>query len=64
VPFEITSDQTWLVVSPSSGNLPNDDPVTVTVSVIRSRLPDGENVGHLTITSRASELVVTVEAVD
>jgi hypothetical protein len=62
VPFTISSDQRWLRAAPDSGTMPGDGELIVDVIVNRSRLPTGINIGHLIITSGASQIQVTVEA--
>ncbi len=63
VPFGIVADQEWLSAKPASGALTPGTPFTVQVTVDRTRLSAGTNVGHLVITSGTSTISVTVEAI-
>lgn len=64
VAFTIEDDRNWLRTEPTAGTLSPGVPFVVEVFVIRSRLSPGLNQGHLTITSGASSIEVTVEAID
>ncbi len=46
--FALTSDQTWLSVTPSSGNLASGQSVNVTVSASAQSLTPGSYAGHIT----------------
>jgi hypothetical protein len=64
LPLTIEDNRNWIRTDPSGGTLSPGVPFVVEVVLIRSRLSPGLNRGQLTITSGASSIEVTVEAID
>jgi hypothetical protein len=58
--YQFKSDRAWITVTPVSGHCGEAQSATHTVSVDRSGLPFGENLGTVTVTSNGGDETITV----
>jgi RNA polymerase sigma factor (sigma-70 family) len=59
-----TADADWISISPASGELEGGSTTTLTITAVRSRLPEGRSTGSVVISGAGQSRTVTVTATE